>query len=229
MSEADSGSGTGRGRKRQRGRPRADAAVDTKKRITRAAAAEFADRGYEAASLRSIARRAGVDPALVHHYFEDKADLFTTTVGAPIRPDRLLSVILAGPHEQIGEGLVRYLLGSLVDPTAQTRIVALLRTAIGHNPASGLLKEFLIREVMLRLASATTDENAELRANLAASQVAGLLMLRYVLRVEPLASAPIDEVAARVGPVIQWQLFGTALIRPDADTRPLDSEGLVGE
>lgn len=229
MSEADGDLGAGRARKRQRGRPRADTVVDAKKRITRAAAAEFADRGYEAASLRSIARRAGVDPALVHHYFDDKAELFTTTIGAPIRPDRLLSVILAGPHEQIGEGLVRYLLGSLSEPAAQTRIVALLRTAIGHNPASALLKEFLIREVMLRLASATTDEYAELRANLAASQVAGLLMLRYVLRVEPIASAPIDELAARVGPVIQWHLFGTPLTMPPSESLPLDSGHSRGE
>ncbi|MFF1634995.1 TetR family transcriptional regulator [Leifsonia sp. NPDC058248] len=198
--------------RRKRGRPRKEARSGASARaaILKAATEEFADRGYEAASLRAIARRAGVDSALVHHYFDDKADLFTASLEAPLRPDRVLGVILSGPHDDIGAGLVRYLLEQLEDPKAQARVVAILRTTLGSGPGSRMLKEFLAREVFLRLASAADDrdDDAVLRANLAASQLVGLMITRFVLKLDPIATTSPDELARRVGPVIQWHLFG---------------------
>jgi AcrR family transcriptional regulator len=207
-------------RGRPRGRPRRSAAGDARATILKAAADEFAERGYEASSLRAIARRAGVDPALVHHYFEDKRDLFAETIHAPFRPDRVVPGILAGPRGEVGEGVARYVLTELAAPAAQKRIALVLRTAIGHNPASRMLREFLVREVLHRVAEGVGGPDAELRATLAASQIVGLMMTRYVLKIEPIASAPVDELVARLGPVLQWHLVdydagGTVERRPD--------------
>lgn len=212
--------------RRRRGRPRAGArsGASGKAAIIRAATQEFADRGYEAASLRAIARRAGVDSSLVHHYFENKADLFTATLGAPLRPDRAITAILAGPRAEVGTSIVRYLLGQLEDPKARTRVVAILRTAVGSGPGSRMLKEFLVREVFQRLAAASSSEDADLRANLAAAQLVGVLITRFVLRLEPIASTPTEELARRVGPVIQWHLFGTGEPLPALDAAVPASE-----
>ncbi|WP_258046059.1 TetR/AcrR family transcriptional regulator [Leifsonia shinshuensis] len=195
--------------RRRRGRPRKErGAASTRSAIVRAAAEEFTERGYEAASLRAVARRAGVDSALVHHYFDDKADLFAATLEAPLRPDRVLSVVLGAPREEVGETLVRYLLTQLQDDRAAARMVLILRTVLSSGPGTRMLREFLTREVFTRLAALTHAEDADLRADLAASQIVGVLMTRYALKLEPIASASPDEVARRVGPVIQWHLFG---------------------
>jgi AcrR family transcriptional regulator len=164
--------------------------------------------------MRSIARKAGVDPALVHHYFAEKADLFAESIRAPIRPDRVVKEILAGPRERIGENIIRYLLGALEERSARVRVISLIRTALGQEFAATMLRQFLIREVFKRIAEAIGGEDSQLRASLAASQIVGLMIVRYGIRIEPLASAPIEEVVARIGPIIQWHLVGTA---------PLDS------
>lgn len=194
-----------------RGRRHKNGAADTRATIVVAAAAEFASRGYEAASMRSIARKAGVDPALVHHYFPEKADLFAESISAPIRPDRIVKEILAGPREQIGENIVRYLLGALEERSARTRIISLIHTALGQEFAATMLRQFLLREVLRRIAEVIGGDDPELRASLAASQIVGLILVRYGIRIEPLASAPVEEVVARVGPIIQWHLTGATL------------------
>ncbi|MGH1526131.1 TetR family transcriptional regulator [Leifsonia sp. L25] len=195
--------------RRRRGRPRKErGAASARSAIVRAAAEEFTERGYEAASLRAVARRAGVDSALVHHYFEDKADLFAATLEAPLRPDRVLDVVLGAPRDAVGETLVRYLLTQLEDERAAGRMVLILRTVLSSGPGTRMLREFLTREVFARLAALSHGDDAELRADLAASQIVGVLMTRYALKLEPIASAGPDELARRVGPVIQWHLFG---------------------
>lgn len=213
---------------RRRGRPRAasrTAETSGRAKIVKAAAAEFAEHGYDTTSLRAIARRADVDPALVHHYFSDKAELFAEVMATPFRPDKLLKGVLAGPAEDIGTNIVRFLLEQLDSPKAQSRVVVLLRAALGTGPARRMFKEFLVREVFLRLAQAADGEDAELRATLAASQIVGLMVVRFVLKAEPLASAPIDEIVRRVGPVIQWHLTGIGL----TDQSTLDRKHSTGE
>lgn len=176
--------------------------------ILKAASKEFALHGYDAASLRGIARRAGVDPALVHHYFDDKASLFAESVRAPARPDLLVAEVLAGPRDEVGERLVRVLLTTLDVEPARTRVIQLVRTALGHDFAARMLREFILRELLHRISESLEVDDSELRANLAASQLVGLMVTRYGIRVEPLASTPIDEVVRRVGPVITWHLIG---------------------
>ncbi|AYF99528.1 TetR/AcrR family transcriptional regulator [Protaetiibacter intestinalis] len=174
----------------------------------RAATAEFLANGYDDTSLRAIARRAKVDPALVHHYFDDKSQLFMESFEAPLRPPQLVALALAGPREQVGATIVRGILEALSTPAAAARVRQLLRTALGHDFAGAALRQFLVREVLHRVASALEVPDAELRATLAATQIVGLIAVRYGIRVEPLASAPLDEVVRRIGPVVQWHLLG---------------------
>lgn len=190
---------------RGRGRPRGRS--DARGRILASAAEEFGEHGYEGATIRSIATRAGVDSALVHHYFGTKADLFAEAAEVPLRPDIAVPQILAGPRDGAGERIVRYVLEAFEDDAVRKRGVMLLRTAVGGKLGAPLITGFLARELLPRVAQHLEGPDAQLRAELVASQIAGLLMTRYVLRLQPIADAPIDELVARVGPTVQRYLF----------------------
>ncbi|WP_223587103.1 TetR family transcriptional regulator [Microbacterium sp. OVT16B] len=190
---------------RRRGRPRGG--TDSRERIIGAAVDEFGEHGYDGSTIRSIAARAGVDSALVHHYFGTKADLFAEAVGIPLRPDIDVPAILAGPQDEVGERLIRYLLDSFEQPEIRRRGVMLIRTAIGSKLTTPLLAGFLSRELIGRIAKALGVDDAQLRASLVASQVAGLLIARYVVKLPALTAAPIDELVARVAPTVQRYLF----------------------
>jgi len=191
----------------RRGRRRKDAG-DARSAILRAASAEFLASGYDDTSLRAVARRAGVDPALVHHYFDDKAALFAEALEAPARPQDIVRLALAAPRDRLGETIVRAVLEAIDAPATRDRMRQLVRTALGHDFAARMLRQFLVREVLSRIAGELDAPDAELRATLAASQIVGLLVVRAGIQAEPLASAPVDEVVRRVGPVVQWHLVG---------------------
>ena len=191
---------------RRRGRPRGGS--DSRERIIAAAVDEFGEHGYDGSTVRSIAARAGVDSALVHHYFGTKADLFAEAVGIPLRPDIDVPGILDGPRDEVGERLVRYVLEAFEQPDVRRRGVMLMRTAIGSRLTTPLLAGFLSRELIGRIAKRLGVEDAELRATLVASQIAGMLLTRYVLKLGPIAAAPVDTLVARVGPTVQRYLFG---------------------
>ncbi|MHC2997785.1 TetR family transcriptional regulator [Microbacterium sp. HJ5] len=192
--------------KRRRGRPRAGES-DARERILAAAIDEFGEAGYDGATIRGIAARAGVDSALVHHHFGTKADLFGETVGAPMRPDLAIPEILAGPRDEVGERIVRYVLDAWEQPDVRRRGVVLLRHAIGNKLTTPLLAGFLSRELLARIARSLEVPDAELRAALAASQVAGILIARYVLRLPALSEASVDDIVGRVGPTLQRYLY----------------------
>ena len=198
---------------RRPGRPAKSRAVNdnTRALILTAAGTEFAREGYDATSIRGIARVAGVDPALVRHYFTDKADLFAEAVAAPMRPDRMVLKALEGPRDQIGANLVGYIVATLDNPVVAKRVIRMLHTAIGQEFAARMLRRFLIREVLKRIATELGDDDAELRASFAATQIVGLVVARYGVRIEPLASASPEEVVQRIGPVVQWHLMGNPL------------------
>jgi len=200
-------------RRRGRGRPRGDAPGVTRDAIVSAAAAEFADHGYDGVSLRAVARRAGVDPALVHHYFEGKADLLAAAIGAPVRPDKALDEILAGPREDVGAGIVRFIVTQLADDKNRQRGVALIKSAVSAAPVGLLVRALISEELLGRLTTVADQPNPQLRASLAASQIIGLLISRYVLELEPLTNADIEDLVARLGPVIQYHLFDNPLVR----------------
>ncbi|MFT4158253.1 MAG: TetR family transcriptional regulator [Microbacterium sp.] len=191
---------------RRRGRPRGG--TDSRQRIIGAAVDEFGEQGYEASTIRAIATRAGVDSALIHHYFGTKADLFAEAVGIPIRPDVDVPGILAGSQEQVGERLIRYVLEAFEKPEVRRRGVMLIRTALGSKLTTPMFAGFLSRELIARIARTLDVDDAELRASLVASQIAGILVARYVVKLPALAAAPVDELVSRVGPTLQRYLFG---------------------
>ncbi|MFK4729959.1 TetR family transcriptional regulator [Agromyces mediolanus] len=200
---------------RRRGRPRASEVGEARGRIIAAATEEFAERGYEAASIRAIARRAEVDPALIRHYFDDKQALVAAVVEVPLRPDRVVRGALDGPFDGIGAALVTGVVRAWDSPAVRPAALAALRGAVGQGPVSRMLREFLRRELMHRIAARLVDEGvadgeAELRAEFAVSQIVGLIMVRYVLVAEPLASLPPEEVVRRLAPVVQFHLTGDA-------------------
>lgn len=190
---------------RRRGRPRG--VSDSRARIIASAVDDFGEKGYDGATIRSIAARAGVDSALVHHYFGTKADLFAEAVGIPLRPDIDVPGIVAGPRDEVGERLIRYVLEAFEQPEVRRRGVMLLRTAIGSRVTTPLLAGFLSRELLSRISRSLDVDDADLRASLVASQIAGMLIARYVLKLPALAAAPVDDLVARVGPTVQRYLF----------------------
>ena len=190
---------------RKRGRPRGGS--DSRERIIGAAVDEFGEHGYDGSTVRSIATRADVDSALVHHYFGTEADLFAEAVGIPLRPDVDVPRILAGPRDEIGERLIRYVLEAFEQPEVRRRGVMLIRTALGSRLTTPLLAGFLSRELLSRVSKSLDAEDADLRASLVASQIAGMLIARYVLRLPALAAASVDELVGRVGPTVQRYLF----------------------
>lgn len=192
--------------RRRRGRPRAAEAGEARQRILAAATDEFGASGYDAVTIRGIAQRAGVDSALVHHHFGAKADLFAAVIDAPMRPDVDVPAILAGPRDKIGVSIVRYILETWDRPEVQRRGVALLRAGIGNRAMTPLLAGFLSRELLARIAAGIDAPDAELRASLAASQIAGLLATRYILRLPGVSTASTDELVERIGPTIQRYL-----------------------
>lgn len=181
----------------------------TRETVLAAARATFAERGFEGATIRAIATAAGVDPALVHHYFGTKDQLFLAAVQAPVDPERLLPEMLGGAPESLGADVVRMLL-HLWDGPAGPGALALLRSAVGSERMAALLREFLLGKVLRRIVGTLglPEREAEARGALVATQLIGLVMARYVLRIEPVASAPPGDLVAACGPTVQRYLTG---------------------
>ena len=193
---------------RKRGRPKGSTTGTTKAAILRAASKEFSHAGYEAASLRSVARRAGVDPALVHHYFKDKDDLFVQTMHIPVNPGEIIAQAATAPLEQMGEALVRALLTIWRKPAFRTAVTAMIRGLISSSSATKILRPFLQKEIFSRLGSRLPEDSAEPRVALVASQIIGLIVARYIIDLEPLASMDDEQVIELVAPTIQRYLTG---------------------
>ncbi len=176
-----------------------------------AARAAFAEQGYERASLRGIARRAGVDPALVHHYFDGKPELFVEVLHLATDP-RVIAARVKASGKGRGTDLVRAFLGMWERPRPDGRspFVGLVEAVAASKEASDGLREFLSERVWSFVDEGRGDaEEPALRHCLVASQLFGLAWTRYILRVEPFATAAVDDVAAWVGPLVDHALEGT--------------------
>ena len=182
---------------------------DTRQSILDAARAVFADKGFDGASIRAIAGEAKVDPALVHHYFGTKDKLFLESMSMPLNPAELVPKALSGPREEAGERLVRLVI-NVWDSPAGTAAVALLRSAMSNEWTARLLREFVVTQVLRRAIRelGLPGEEAGLRSALVASQIAGLAVTRYVLKIEPVASADPETLVRAVGPNVQRYLTG---------------------
>jgi len=162
--------------------------------------------------VTSIASRAGVDPALIHHYFSGKAALFATVMAIPIDPSVIVSGLLHTPREQIGAAMVRSFFAIWDQPPGRERMQGLMRSAITNHEAGRMLREFLTGEVFTRVtaemdARVPTVERPtstpEIRGGLAAAQMVGVAIMRYVIEYGPVVDAGVEELVALLGPTLQ--------------------------
>ena len=188
----------------------------TREKILAAARSHFSEVGYEGGTVRGIATASGVDPALVLHYFGSKEGVFRAAMDFPIDPAEFIPRLLAPGLDGLGERLTRFFVDTWDSPVGQP-LLGLIRSVVGSESAAALMREFISREVLARIAKALEVDQPQLRASLAASSLIGVAMLRYVVKVEPLASAPSDQVAAWIGPAVQRYLTDSGVTnRPPA-------------
>lgn len=181
---------------------------DTRGAILAAARHSFAQHGYDGTTVRGIAREAGVDPALVHHFFGSKEQVFVAAMALPFDPSEMLPALIAQGTEGLGERFVRFFLSVWREPATREPFLGLLRSAMTNEQAASMLREF-VRDAMLgRVASTLGIPDAHVRAEVAAAHLVGVALLRYVIKMEPLASADEEDVVALVAPAIQRYLVG---------------------
>ncbi|EWT07373.1 TetR family transcriptional regulator [Intrasporangium chromatireducens Q5-1] len=193
-----------------RGRGRRPGGVDTRAAIIVAARGQFAAKGYDKASIRGIARDAGVDPALVHHYFAGKAQLFAETVDLSVDPTVVVGRIFEGDPARLGWRVIETFLLLWDPPERRQVLVALLRSSMTSDEGARALREFLNREIFGRIALATGASDPQLRGSLAGAQMLGMAVMRYVLKVPALVDAPNALIVERLGPILQAHLVDTA-------------------
>lgn len=223
---------------------------DNRARILAAARECFGQAGFEGATMRAIGAGAGVDPALVHHYFGSKEALYLRATELPLDIDELLAEVLSsgprelgGPSERrrkgeqvgpgepggpgghgvpadLGERLVRTVLERWEQPGVRPVVLGVLRSATTDARAAELLRTLISERILGPLTRSLGVPDADLRASLAGSQMVGLVLARMIVGIEPLASAPLDTVAAAVGPTIQRYLTGELMPRAPAAPGP---------
>ena len=182
---------------------------NTRELIVRCARARFNAHGYNGTTMRQVAADAGVDVALVHYFFGTKDGLFSAAMALSVSPADAVAEVLAEGTDELGARLLRTVLRIWDDPESGDPLLALVRSAATHEEAAVLLRQFIEREALGRLARAVELPEPELRTSLVASQVIGLLFTRYVLRIGPLASAEPETLVAAIGPVLDHYLTGT--------------------
>lgn len=186
----------------------------TREAILAAARESFAAAGYDATTIRGVGRAAAVDPALVHHFFGTKQDLFVAAMELPIDPAKMLPAVLADGTDGLGERVVRTFLRIWDGTPGHNRMLALLRSATSNEQAAAMLREFLSEAILGPVARAAGHDRPELRASLVGSQMMGLAFARYVLRLEPLATAEPNTIASAIGPTVQRYLTEELPVKP---------------
>ena len=179
----------------------------TRETIIDAARAEFLEHGYTATTIRSVARRAEVDPALIYHYFTDKPTLYTSTLNLPVDPRQILNDVRAGPASPGGRLVAGLLAQWETGPGRPGQAFVNLVQAMSSSPqAARSLREFLVDRVWDQLADG--DEAVRWRTVAVSSELIGLAWSRYIVGLEPLASASLQEVAEHAGPALERLMFG---------------------
>ncbi|MGW6795486.1 TetR/AcrR family transcriptional regulator [Streptomyces chartreusis] len=205
----DTAGGRGGVGSRRRGRPPRAESADTRDRILDAAREEFAERGYDKTSVRGIAKAAGVDSALVHHYFGTKEQVFEAAVEVALVPALAVrDAVLEVPLDDVGERLTRFLFGLWENPVTRRPLLAIVRSAVNNEAAATVFRRLVSAQLLRRIVGEIDAPDAELRAELAAAQLVGVAMMRYVIKIEPIASADPEQIIARVAPVVQGHLTG---------------------
>lgn len=204
-----------RGRSTRPGRWRSGA--QSKQRILAAARVLFREHGYAGTTVRAVAAEAEVDPAMVFYFFNTKQGLFAAAIEMSAQLPPAIEAIFTGGLDGIGERIIRTLLENM-DKSDRTPLAMLTRSAPTHDQSETLLREFVDREITSRLAALLDTQDAALRAGMVNVQLLGLTVARYIVRIEPIASASVDELVTRFGPVVQHCLTGNEEIIPDRST-----------
>jgi AcrR family transcriptional regulator len=188
----------------------------TREAILDAARRRFAEHGYDGATIRGIAADAGVDPALVHHFYGTKERLFAASMRMPVVPSEVLSAALAagpagGDAGTVGQRMVDTVLTIWEQPEVHGVMLGLLRSAVTSDKAADLLREFLTDAILgpvSAIARADAPGEAAYRAGMVASQMLGVALSRYLIRLGPVASATPRDLAATLGPTVDRYLTG---------------------
>jgi AcrR family transcriptional regulator len=188
-------------------RGRRPGSPDTRAAILAEARALFSAQGYAGTSVRAVAAAASVDAALVHHYFGTKDELFLAALEMPVDPRQLVAPVVEGGSEGAAERFLAVFLSAWDDPELRPSLLAVAR-GVMDPAASKLLTEGFLPVVIQPIGVALGLDRPEHRMTLVASQVAGIILLRYVLAVEPLASMPQDQLVATYAPTLQRYLTG---------------------
>jgi AcrR family transcriptional regulator len=192
----------------RRGRGRPPGASGTREAIIREARRQFAEHGYRATSLRAIGQAAGVDARLVLHYFGSKRDLFMESVELPIEPEQAIATVFADGVERVPENAARLLVSILEQTESRRPLVALLRAAVSEPEAADLIRDLLTSRLLVPIATRLGGSRAQLRASFVASQLVGITIVRYVVRIPPMAEASREELVRALVPVFEHYLHG---------------------
>lgn len=171
--------------------------------IAAAAGRLFADQGYDRTSLRQVAREAGVDPALVTHYFSSKAALFVAVTRPPTEVGEQLPGIVAGDPAAVGRSVAQLVVGVLESDDNRRRVLGLVRAAATEDEAAAMVRELIMTEVLGPVVGELGLDRPELRAAFVGSQVVGLVMARHVVGLPPLVALSSDELVEILTPVFQ--------------------------
>lgn len=190
-------------------RGRREGTTESREHILSTARRLFAEHGFDGTSLRQIAREASVDPAMVHHFFNGKDELFALSVALPADPVQVLEGVDQYEPQHRAEAIVRAVL-RLWESPAQHSLVAFIRGTIGSKAKTLLLREVVTRTIISRILAGVpgAPEEVALRGNLVATQMVGIMLVRYVVKLEPLASATPEDVVRLVAPNVQHYLTG---------------------
>ncbi|ANZ38556.1 TetR family transcriptional regulator [Lentzea guizhouensis] len=192
----------------QKRRGRRAAGEDTRAALLAAARETFVEKGYDGATVRAIAARAGVDAAMVNHWFGGKEGLFAQSVlQLPFDPAEILRRLLDGPVDEAGERIIRTFV-TVWDATGGGTFAALIRSVTSHQEVANALRSFFINAIFKNLLTEIGAQDRDLRATLCATQMVGLGIVRYVVRFEPLASADMETVVSAIAPNMQRYLTG---------------------
>jgi AcrR family transcriptional regulator len=196
-----------RGARPRTGRRSGDSGSKTA--ILQAARSQFAEHGYDGATIRAIGAAAGVDPALVHHFYGTKERLFAAAMELPLIPSEAITAALArrAPESSLGTHMVRSALALWESADMRGSFQAMLRSALTSEQAAATLRDFMAEAILTPVARVAVDR-APYRASLVATQMLGLAVGRYVLRFDPVAQASPDELAAAIGPAVDRYLTG---------------------
>ena len=177
-------------------------------RILTAARASFAARGYAGTSLRSVARDADVDPALVSYYFNSKSGLLDAALVPPPGWTDAITTAAATPIQHRGVALVRTMVAAWEAPASEEFLRSTILTAAHEPIALQRLATNLAVHILDAVSSRLDDDERLVRASLAASQIVGLAMMRYIWKVGAIATIPSSQAIALVAPTVQRYLNG---------------------